>query len=96
MRNKKGFVVSAVLYPLLVIFLALIMGLLSMSTTRKKILENMKNEVSDTIFDTSNCDCEEIRRKLKELGEEIPEIEGKTNELKKEIEVLKKEVGVTT
>ena len=71
MRNRKGFVVSAVLYPLLVIFLALMMGLLSMSTTRKKILENMKNEVSDTIFDTSTCDCEKIGKELKELGEKI-------------------------
>lgn len=96
MRNNKGFVVSAVLYPLLVIFLALIMGLLAMSTTRKKILENMKNEVSDTIFDTSSCDCEEIGKKLKELGEEIPEMEEKTNELRKEMEALKKGAGVTT
>lgn len=95
MERNKGFVVSAVLYPLLVIFLALIMGLLAMSTTRKKILENMKNEVSDTIFDTSTCDCEEINKKLKELGEEIPEVEKRASELKKEMDNLKKEAGVT-
>lgn len=56
----------------------------------------MKNEVSDTIFDTSSCDCEEIRKKLKELGEEIPDREEKANELKKEMDTLKKEAGVTT
>ncbi len=96
MRNRKGFVVSAVLYPLLVIFLALIMGLLSMSTTRKKILENMKNEVSDTIFDTSTCDCEKIGKELKELGEKIPQIEEKTDELEKGMETIKKEAGVVS
>lgn len=35
-RNNNGFVVSAVLYPLLVLFLALIMGLLAMTDTRKR------------------------------------------------------------
>lgn len=96
MEKNKGFVVSAVLYPLLVIFLALILGLLAMSTTRKKILENMKNEVSDTIFDTSTCDCEEIRKKLKEIEEEIPGTEEKVEKLQKEMENLKKEAGVTS
>ena len=40
-KNNKGFVVSAVLYPLLVLFLALIMGLLAMSDTRKRTFLSM-------------------------------------------------------
>jgi len=64
MKNNKGFVVSAVLYPLLVLFLALIMGLLSMSDTRKRIIDKMKLEISGTIFDEATCSCDTILNKL--------------------------------
>ena len=64
MKNNKGFVVSAILYPLLVLFLALIMGLLSMSDTRKRILDKMKLEISDSIFDEATCSCDTILNKL--------------------------------
>jgi len=66
-KNNKGFVVSAVLYPLLVLFLALIMGLLSMSDTRKRILDKMKLEISDSIFDEATCSCDTILNKLNYL-----------------------------
>jgi len=66
-KNNKGFVVSAVLYPLLVLFLALIMGLLSMSDTRKRILDRMKLEISDSIFDEATCSCDTILNKLNYL-----------------------------
>lgn len=62
--NRRGFVVSAVLYPLLVLFLALIMGLISMSSTRKTILDNMKMEISDSTFEETECSCETILNKL--------------------------------
>jgi hypothetical protein len=64
MRNNKGFVVSAVLYPLLVLFLALIMGFLSLSDTRKRILDRMKLEITDSIFDEASCSCDTIMNKL--------------------------------
>ena len=64
MKNKKGFVVSAVLYPLLVLFLAIIMGLLSMTDTRKRILDKMKLEITDNIFDDAACSCDTILAKL--------------------------------
>ena len=64
MKNKKGFVVSAVLYPLLVLFLAIIMGLLSMTDTRKRILDKMKLEITDNIFDDVACSCDTILAKL--------------------------------
>ena len=63
-KNKKGFVVSAVLYPLLVLFLAIIMGLLSMTDTRKRILDKMKLEITDNIFDDAACSCDTILAKL--------------------------------
>lgn len=63
-QNDKGFVVSAVLYPLLILFLALIMGLLSMSDTRKRILDKMKLEISDSVFDEATCSCDTILNKL--------------------------------
>ena len=67
MKNKKGFVVSAVLYPLLVLFLAIIMGLLSMTDTRKRILDKMKLEITDNIFDDAACSCDTILAKLNYL-----------------------------
>lgn len=88
MKNK-GFVVSAVLYPLLVIFLALIMGLLAMSTTRKKILDNMKSEISDSIFDSSSCDCEVINNALKEHDKKLEELEKEANNLQDQVNALK-------
>lgn len=87
MKNK-GFVVSAVLYPLLVIFLALIMGLLAMSTTRKRILDNMKSEISDSIFDSSSCDCEVINQHLKEQGEKLDKLENDAKHLKEQAQDL--------
>ena len=63
-KSKKGFVVSAVLYPLLVLFLAIIMGLLSMTDTRKRILDKMKLEITDNIFDDAACSCDTILAKL--------------------------------
>ena len=75
---RRGFVVSALLYPLLLLFLSLMMGLLAMNMTRRKILENMKNEVSERLFESSTCDCKTIEeaiteydKKLKDLEEEI-------------------------
>ena len=63
-RTNKGFVVSAVLYPLLILFLALMMGLLSMSDTRKRILDRMKLEITDSIFNEATCSCDTILNKL--------------------------------
>lgn len=64
MKRNKGFVVSAVLYPLLILFLALMMGLLSVSDTRKRILDRMKLEITDSIFNEATCSCDTILNKL--------------------------------
>jgi hypothetical protein len=92
--NKKGFVVSAVLYPLLIIFLALVMGLLSMSSTRKRILDTIKLDISDSIFDSVSCDCEVINNTLKKHSEQLEKIEIDLKELSESINEEKRNAGI--
>lgn len=47
--NKKGFVSSAVLYSLLLLFLALILGLLALLSNRKQILDKLKGDIKSEI-----------------------------------------------
>ncbi len=78
---KKGFVVSAVLYPLLVIALALIMSILTMSDNRRKILENMKLEISEENDDTdASMSNSELYFKLKALEESVEELNSRISE----------------
>jgi len=102
MKNNKGFVVSAVLYPLLILFLSLMMGLIAMSSTRKNILDNMKMEISDSIFDSVTCDCELINNTLKKYSQEFTNIDGDItsineaiNKIKEEITNIKKDYATT-
>lgn len=50
--NKKGFVSSAVLYSLLLLFLALVLGLLSLLSNRKQILDKLKGDIKNEINQT--------------------------------------------
>lgn len=47
--NNKGFVATALLYSLLVIFLFLIVGLLAMLSNRKMILDKLKGDVKNEL-----------------------------------------------
>ena len=47
--DKKGFVASAVLYSLLLLFLALILGLLALLSNRKNILDKLKSDIKRNI-----------------------------------------------
>lgn len=47
--NNKGFVASAVLYSLLILFLALLLGLFSMLSNRKMILDKLKGDIKKEI-----------------------------------------------
>lgn len=47
--NKKGFVSTAVLYSLLLLFLALILGLLALLSNRKQILDKLKGDIKSEI-----------------------------------------------
>jgi hypothetical protein len=76
-----------------VLFLALVMGLLSMSSTRKKILDNMKQEISGAIFDNS-CDCEVINNTLKKHSESLEKIETDLKELSESINEEKRNAGI--
>lgn len=77
--RRKGFVVSAMLYPLLLLFLALILGLISMNTTRKRVLDHMKEEIGEDLFDRDTCDCKSIIFSIEEYKEKL-------NGFEKEIE----------
>ena len=47
--KNKGFVASALLYSLLILFLALILGILSMLSNRKMILDRLKSDIKGNI-----------------------------------------------
>jgi len=50
--NRKGFVASAVLYSLLILFLALILGLLALLSNRKQILDKLKTDIKSQVSQT--------------------------------------------
>ena len=47
--NKKGFAISGIIYSLLILFLLLIFGILSIMGARKMILDKLKNEVMEEL-----------------------------------------------
>jgi prefoldin subunit 5 len=61
------------------------MGLLSMNSTRKNILDNMKLEISDSIFESATCDCDAITSTLKKYGQSITNIESQLDSLQTDI-----------
>ena len=77
---KKGFVVSAVLYPLLIIALTLIMGVISMSDNRRKILDNMKLEVSEESETDPEMTNSSLYYKMKVLEEAYAELNSRFSE----------------
>ena len=77
---KKEFVVSAVLYPLLIIALTLIMGVISMSDNRRKILDNMKLEVSEESETDPEMTNSSLYYKIKVLEEAYAELNSRFSE----------------
>ena len=47
--NKKGFAVSGIIYSILILFLILLFGILSIMGARKMILDKLKNEVMEEL-----------------------------------------------
>lgn len=43
--NKKGFAISGIIYTILIIFIIVIVGILSLFNSRKNVLDNLKNKV---------------------------------------------------
>ena len=48
--NNKGFAVSGILYTILLLFLVLIVSLMSMFSNRKLILDQLKNDITESKF----------------------------------------------
>ncbi len=49
--NNKGFAVSGIIYSILILFLILIFGILSILGSRKLILDKFKNDVMNELND---------------------------------------------
>lgn len=47
--NNKGFVSSAVLYTLLVLFISLLLGILALFSNRKMILDKLKDDIKEEV-----------------------------------------------
>ena len=43
--NNKGFAISGIIYTILLIFLIVLAGILSLFNSRKNVLDNLKNKV---------------------------------------------------
>lgn len=52
--NNQGFAVSGILYPILVLFLMLVIGLLDIMSSRKVIFDQTKNEILDELNDPNS------------------------------------------
>lgn len=52
--NNHGFAVSGILYPILVLFLMLVIGLLSIMSSRKTVFDRTKNEILDELNDPNS------------------------------------------
>ena len=77
---KKGFVVSAVLYPILIITLTLILSIVAMTDNRRKILDNMKLEVSEENAINPEMTNSELYHRLQALEEVVAELKANTSE----------------
>lgn len=52
--NNKGFAVSGVLYPILVLFLMLLLGVLNITSARKTVFDKTKNDIIDELNDPNS------------------------------------------
>ncbi len=52
--NNKGFAVSGVLYPILILFLMLLLGVLNIMSSRKVVFDQTKNDIIDELNDPSS------------------------------------------
>ena len=50
LRDNRGFAISGILYPILIIIVFLIVELLSMLASRKAVLDQIRREVRDEIY----------------------------------------------
>lgn len=76
---KKGFATSGILYTILLLFVALLFGVLQNLQNKKTILDRLKAETVNAL----NCDCNQINQDILELKQAgnwklLKEVTGKT------------------
>ena len=54
--NKKGFAATGILYTILVLFILLMMGILTMLYSRNSLLDTIKKDVKNEIIKMINAD----------------------------------------
>lgn len=64
---KKGFATSGILYTVLLLFIALLFGVLQNLQNKKTILDQLKSETVNAIA----CDCTQILKQLNDLTVEV-------------------------
>ncbi len=87
--NKKGLVITSILYPMMVSVIGVSTLFVSVGKANK-MMDPMKLNVNNSIFDSVTCDCEMINSTLKKYGERIVTIDNTINNVKKELENIKK------
>lgn len=85
--KKNGFIVTSLLYPILVMITGILAVFLSMGKTNT-FLNQMKLDTKGSIFDSVTCDCEVINHTLKTLGERIENINQKVETIKNKQSIL--------
>lgn len=64
--NKKGLVITSILYPMMVSVIGVSTLFVSISKANK-MMDPMKLDVNSSIFDSVTCDCEMINSTLKKV-----------------------------
>lgn len=59
--NNRGFAVSGILYPILVLFLMLIIGALGIMSSRKAVFDQTKNEIITELNDPNSLNAPQIK-----------------------------------
>lgn len=70
LKNKKGFMASVLLYPLFLVFLALLLKLFMMSDARRKILDQMKVDIVENNIEDIDCICNHLLKEKKYIIQE--------------------------
>ncbi len=75
MKNReKGFAISGILLASLILFLALLLGILSVMASRKIVLDKEKNEIINELDDVDNPNCNIQICNVDTSGASTPEI----------------------
>lgn len=88
MKDKKGFVVSGVLYTILIVFLIVLIGNLNSLQGKKQILEQIKIETVDALDQPWKVEISELKTEIQQLRSQVTELKGETTPTGTVISVL--------